>query len=164
MSRIQDKPSPSAHPGWRVLYNFVTWVILGIALMQGENIFIGLFMLGCGLVFDYIKTNPIIPVRIWVRRTGIFVAFMIVTTNLIATFGAFSIDFSNSSNPVFLIDYFPFFQGTTFSAKWYWLANGIAFVTTLVDWVVEYVPEPKSNRAKLVTTASVSEPQSTTGG
>ncbi|WP_124113879.1 hypothetical protein [Paenibacillus xylanexedens] len=144
MSRKQDNLSTSAHPGWRALYNLLTWIILGITLSQGDGIFVGLFMLGCGLIFDYVKVNPTDVIRKCAQGFGVGVAAIIVIVNLSATFGAFTIDYSNWNEAYIKVESFPFFKGESFPAKWYWLINGVSCFATIVDWVVEYIPEKKT--------------------
>lgn len=134
MPRIDNEPTSYSHPGWRALYNLTTWIILGISISEGNSIFIGLFMLGCGLLFDYAKTKPVTKFRGISKIAGCFMAVILIIVNLSASFGALTV---NSQLDI-VVKSFPFFLNETFPVKWYWLIAGISVFITFVDWTAEY--------------------------
>lgn len=147
MAQKQDKPSNFSHPGWRVSYNLITWIILGITISPGNSIFVGLFMLGCGLLFDYAKFSPSTKLRTITKGIGTFIAVVVILLNLVAVFGAVSVD----SNLYIKIVSFPFFVGDGFAVKWYWLLSGLTVIWTLVDWASEYVEDLETDKATMST-------------
>ncbi|WP_328802042.1 hypothetical protein T3H97_06430 [Paenibacillus sp. LX16] len=144
MERLDNEPTIFSHPGWRVAYNTVTWVVLGITLSPGNSIFVGLFMLGFGLLFDYAKFKPVTRPRAIAKNVGGSIATVLIVFNLLASFGAVTVN----EKMYLVVVSFPFFKGMAFDVKWYWLITGITVFMTVVDWVTEYIENRNCNETE----------------
>ncbi|MED0672021.1 hypothetical protein P4S95_17725 [Aneurinibacillus aneurinilyticus] len=131
-----DTPTTFAHPGWRSAYTLVSWIILGITLSTGNSLFVGLMMLACGLFFDYAKFTPVSKFRFWSKVIGCWWAGILFIVNLSAAFGAATVE-NIENQPYFKVASFPFFSGSMFPVKWYWLVTGLSVLFTCIDWIAE---------------------------
>ena len=134
-----DNPNMAAHLGFRFLYTFLAWFILGYNVNEG--FFVSMFFFILPVFMDCVKFTPLSNLRKWIKMAQVTTTGILLT---ISTLGVFKIyTLSNelgawqiiSSN--FVVD-----LPSGIGVEWIWKLLGLTVLVTAVDW---FCNQPKFN-------------------
>lgn len=135
LAQPQDKPTRVASLGWRILYTFISWLVLGEGILPGRGFFVSLILFIFPLLMDYLKFVPDTGFRSFLRYAGIIISSVWLLIGIIGTFGILSIVDSQHHLRIMIDQNYIVLGGASFPVSIIWWFIGINVVLTVVDWV-----------------------------
>ncbi|WP_156040127.1 hypothetical protein [Alicyclobacillus macrosporangiidus] len=132
ISHSADKPTKFAHLGFRIIYTFISWVVLGKSVVEGQSFFVSVFLFAIPLLMDYLKFDT--SDRRWIRNTGIAVSMVWVVFSLMGLFGVLSIVSTKMGFVVMVSKDYIQFAGMSCSLSFVWWLLLSCVSLTVFDW------------------------------
>ena len=129
-----DSPTKFAHLGFRFLYTFIAWFVLGKSEAQGEAFFVATFLFVIPLFMDYLKFDAVDRARKIVRRVGIIITAFWVVVAVAGLVGILTVQRTTNSAVAIISKNFVAFPGKSVSLLMIWLSLLSCVAWAAFDW------------------------------
>lgn len=131
-----DTATVFAHPGLRLVYAFISWIVMGYEVPIGKGFFIASFLFSLSLAFDYGKFSAKSKFRRFTRGFGAWWNAIWAILSFIGILGALSVVKIREILFVKVVHY-ALLDGVHLRFSIVLLALGFTIVITGVDWYSE---------------------------
>ncbi len=143
LDKHEDKPTKFANLGYRAIFAFVSWILLLSAANDGNGYFIAQAMLCVPIFKDFIEYAPFDRGRRVLRLIAMWLCVLCLAFSIAGIMGVIVVTFKED------LAYFTIKKNSIFHASWSvrlfysWIAVGMLFGSTLIDWFCGKTTEEK---------------------
>lgn len=133
----KDKQTKAADLGWRCVLAFVSWIILGAGIVQGNGFFVSLVLFTIPLLKEYFSFAPQTTMRKIIKRIGIIASGFWVLVGFFGLSGILTVISGKDGLYIRVSENFIDYKGQLFDLRIIWYTIAINVALTVVDWIVK---------------------------